>query len=226
MSATLLLSLIGIALLDSLNPSLFLAQFYLLTTPRPVPRLLAYIAGVLLVNFGGGVLVLGGLRTLVANLLSALSGDALNGLLLVLGLAILAFGLWLRAHPTGGGEAKKPRSLRPVHAFALGTVVMLNEITTALPYFVAIERIAQGRLGAVTSLLALVLYNAVFALPLLGFLGLFVAYRRRFAAHLQRINRAIQVWMPRAIAYASILFGAALALNAAAYLLTGTPLFG
>ncbi|HEU4324350.1 MAG TPA: hypothetical protein VFS21_14450 [Roseiflexaceae bacterium] len=58
MSLALLATIGGIALLDSLNPSLFLAQFYLLTTARPVPRILSYIGGVVAANFLGGLLFL------------------------------------------------------------------------------------------------------------------------------------------------------------------------
>jgi len=217
MTATLFLSLLGIAFLDSLNPSLFLAQFYLLTTPRPVPRILSYIAGVLLVNFGGGLLILAGVRTLVANLLSSWSGDTLRGLQLALGLAILAFGLWFRID-AAEGEGRKPRSLQPIHTFALGMGVMLNELTTALPYFVAIERIAQAQLSAAGNLLALGAYNLVFGLPLLGFLLLVVTFRRRFASVLERVTRAVRLWMPRLVKWGS-LFGAVLALDAAVYFL-------
>ena len=219
MTATLFLSLLGIAFLDSLNPSLFLAQFYLLTTPRPVPRILSYIAGVLLVNFAGGLLILAGVRTLVANLLGSWNGDTLRGLQLALGLAILAFGLWFRLD-AAGGEAKKPRSLQPIHTFALGMGVMLNELTTALPYFVAIERIAQAQLSVAGKLLALGAYNLVFSLPLLGFLLLVVTFRRRFASVLERVTRAVQVWTPRLVKWGSVLIGAVLAMDAAAYFLS------
>lgn len=225
MTPTLLLSLIGIAFLDSLNPSLFVAQFYLLTTPQPVPRILSYIAGVLVVNFGGGVLLLGGVGRFVADLLDALSGDVLHGLQLALGLALVLFGLYFRAS-AAGGEARKPRSLRPLHTFALGAAVMLNEITTALPYFVAIERIAQARLDLLGNLLALGIYNVIFAVPLLAFLLLLVLFRQRFAAQLARVSQAVQVWTPRVVKYGALLFGAGLALNAAAALLSGTALFG
>ena len=146
MPIALLLSLIGIAALDSLNPTRFVAQFSLPATPRPAPRILAYIAGVLAVNVAGGALILGGLGTAITRALDALSGTLLHGLQLALGLACLIFGLWYRARAAAMGEARKPRSLRPIHAFALGAAVMLNEIT-ALPYFIAIESSGSRRRG-------------------------------------------------------------------------------
>lgn len=225
MTTTLLVSLIGIALLDSLNPSLFAAQAYMLTTPKPVARVLSYIAGILLINFTGGLLVLGGVRTVVANILHSLSSTTIHGLLLALGLAILVFGLWMNAGSAAPGSAAAPRSLQPIHAFTLGAVVMLNEITTALPYFFAIEQIAQARQGIVANVLLLVVYNLVFGAPLFALLGWFVAYRQRFAAQIERITHAVQVWTPRVLKYGSIMFGGALMLHAGAYLITGTALF-
>jgi len=62
MNIGLLAALVGIAVVDSLNPSLFMGQFFLLTQPRPVPRSLQYIAGILTVNGMGGLLILAGIR--------------------------------------------------------------------------------------------------------------------------------------------------------------------
>lgn len=214
MDAPLFASLIGIALLDSMNPSLFIAQFYLLTTPHPVPRLLSYIAGIVLVNFTGGVLLLGGVQTVVTNLLSTISGDALKSMQLVIGLAIFGFGLWMKATGPGSDEVKKPRSLHPRHTFVLGMAVMLNEITTALPYFVAIERVVQAQLSGISNLVALIVYNVVFGAPLLAFVALFIIYRQRFAAQLNRITQVIQQWMPKVVKYGALLFGGVMAFDA------------
>lgn len=221
MSAALLAAVVGIALLDSLNPSLFVAQFYLLTTPQPVPRILSYIAGVVVANLAGGLLVLAGLRRFLGGVLGAVPAGVVHGVLLAVGLAILAFGLWYRAAPAPDAEVRTPRSLTPVSTFALGLVVMLNELTTALPYFVAIERIAQAGLGALGNVLALGVYNLVFAAPLLAFLGLFVLFRERFTGRLHRVNAWLRRWVPRIVKYGSVAFGGALAVYAAAALTLG-----
>ncbi len=207
MTLSLMLSLTGIAVVDSLNPSLFIAQFYLLTTPKPAARISAYIAGVLVVNFFGGLLVLGGVRTVVAEFFSSISPAVLSGGQLVLGVVLVIFGLWYSAAPQPQAEPKKPRSLLPVHTFLLGMVVMVNELSTALPYFLAIERIAQAQIDVATSVGALILYNGIFALPLFGFLALFLAYRSRFTRQIDAINRWIQKWMPRLLKYGALILG-------------------
>lgn len=225
MTGTLLLSIVGIGLVDSINPSLFIAQLYLLTTARPVPRVLSYIVGGVLAYFIGGVLILAGARTIVANWLAQSSPVLLYGLQLAIGLLILGFGLWLKTE-SRPQEVRKPRSLTLTSSFLLGIVVIGNEVTTALPYFVAIEQIAQANMGLSQNLLALLLYNAVFSLPLFAFLLIFLLFRQQWAGIIDRINQTIQRWMPYVMKWLAIVFGFVLVLNAAVFLLTGAPLFG
>jgi hypothetical protein len=207
MTPSLLLTLIGIGLVDALNPSLFVAQFYLLGTPRPAVRVLAFIAGVLVVMLGGGVLILAGFRTVIADFIAAVPQGMLLAAQLGLGAAALVFGLVYDARPAAVGAARKPVTASAWAAFLLGIVVMFNEITTALPYFVAIERIADARLSWLGNMVALVVYNFVFALPLFGFLGAFLALRQRFKAQVAAINAWMQRWMPRLLKGFSLVLG-------------------
>jgi cytochrome c biogenesis protein CcdA len=225
MTFALFLSLAGIAVLDSLNPSLFIAQFFLLTTPKPVPRILAYIAGIVAVYIGGGMLILLGLREVIATFFSGVSPESGAIGQLAIGLALLVFGLWFKAAPAAPGEGKKPRSLSLGAAFIFGIVVNVNELTTALPYFVALEQIGAARLDLLPSLVSLLFYNLIFSLPLFLFLALFIRYRERFTRQLNAITRWTQTWAPRIMKYAAIIFGAVLALNGAFYFLRGSPLF-
>jgi cytochrome c biogenesis protein CcdA len=225
MTGTLLLSIVGIGLLDSINPSLFIAQLYLMSTVRPVPRVLSYIAGGVLAYFIGGLLILTGARAIIVDWLAQSSPTLLYGLQLAVGLLILGFGLWLKteAQPP---EVRKPHSLTLTASFVLGIVVIGNEVTTALPYFVAIEQIAQAKMAMPQNLLALLLYNAVFSLPLFGLLLIFLLFRQQWAGIIDRINQSIQHWMPRIMKWLAIVFGAGLVVNAAVFLLTGTVLLG
>lgn len=224
MSVALLATIGGIALLDSLNPSLFLAQFYLLTTARPVPRLLSYIAGVVAANFLGGLLFLAGAQALILNLLARLNPSWLYGAGLALGIGLLVFGLWMPLTSQADEQPRQPRSLHPIHTFILGAAVMVNELTTALPYFVAIERITQAGLTLGMAIVLLAIYNLIFALPLFVFLALFAAYGSRFTAQTERISATIAIWAPRVIKYGSLLAGGLLALNAISFFVHGSGL--
>ncbi|MGG6268661.1 GAP family protein [Leptolyngbya sp. AN03gr2] len=53
----LLGTLAAIALLDSINPNAMAVQIYLLTTPRPIPRSIAFIFGDFLAAWIAGMLI-------------------------------------------------------------------------------------------------------------------------------------------------------------------------
>jgi len=212
MPASLLLAILAIAALDSLNPSLFLAEFFLLTTARPVLRTLSYICGVVLTNFLGGLLLLGGVRGLVSAWMISLSNETVLAAQLGLGVLFLGFGLLYRPGAQGAA-VRKPRSPHLFHAFALGALVMINELTTALPYFVAVERIAQAKMVPGWNLVALVFYNVVFSLPLFGFMLAYIALRERFAGYVEKISHGIQLWLPRILRGASVVVGIGLSAN-------------
>jgi cytochrome c biogenesis protein CcdA len=207
MTLSLILTLIGIGIVDSLNPSLFIAQFYLLTTPKPAPRILAYIFGVWVVMVVGGLLILSGFRTIVSQIINGIPPEVGVGLQLVVGVALVIFGLWYRAKPAEEGEAQKPHSYSLWAGFLLGMVVMINEISTALPYFIAIERIADAQLSWQENVFAILWYNMFFSLPLFAFLGGFLLLKDRFMQQINVINAWIRVWTPRILKYGALILG-------------------
>ncbi len=54
---SLLFSLVAIALLDSLNPNGIALQIYLLSTPRPIKRSLAFALGEYVAAIGAGIVL-------------------------------------------------------------------------------------------------------------------------------------------------------------------------
>lgn len=220
MTFALIVAIVVIAALDSLNPSLFLGQFYLMTTPNPVRRMGAYIAGLLTVNFVGGVLFLAGFTAFLAQLLARLSTDFVYATLLAIGVGLVIFGLWLRVtgeRPTGSNLIPSATTPGLLPTFGLGALIMLNELTTALPYVAAIERISAAGLPWASSIVLLLLYNLVFSLPLLLFLVLFIRLRVRFTAQIERISNGVHVWTLRIFKYGALVAGIALIAGAGLY---------
>jgi cytochrome c biogenesis protein CcdA len=214
MTPALILVVVGIAVFDSLNPSLFLGQFYLMTTANPLRRIWSYIAGLLTVNYLGGVLFLSGFSVLLGRFFAQLDLDLVLWLLLALGIGLVFFGLQLRVTPAQ--LPKREVLVRDARggilgSFGLGALIMLNELTTALPYLAAIERIAAADLTWAGNLLMLAVYNLIFGLPLLLFLALFVKMRGRFTAQIARISAAVHLWTLRIFKYGSLAGGALLA---------------
>jgi cytochrome c biogenesis protein CcdA len=214
-SLPLLGTIAGIAVIDSLNPSLFVGQFVIFATSRPVPRTLAYIGGIITANYLGGVLLTAGIRALIGGIVALISPLVMLALQFGIGLGLVAFGVIYQAKPLPAQAPDDPnrRSRAGLWgAFIFGVIVMGNELTTALPYFVAAERIAAAELGLAGNLIVLAIYNLVFALPLFGFLGGFVLVRDRFTAQIERINAWVRVWAPRITRYGALILGAGLIL--------------
>lgn len=214
MTTALFFSIIGLALLDSLNPSLFVTQFYLLTTERPLPRILSYIAGVIVINLGAGLLVLAGFQVVFAELISQISSSLWWTLELLVGIGLIVVGLWMRRKKTTSAAVQQPRSLRPIHTFLLGMAITLQEVTTAAPYLVAIERISQAELPTLNNLLMLVVYNAIYVAPLLAVVGTFLTAGTPLLHRLDGINHAINRWLPRLVTYLCLLLGSVLTIDA------------
>jgi hypothetical protein len=213
MTLTLAGSLIGIALIDSFNPSLFFGQFLLFATHRPVPRLIAYLLGLLTVNYLGGVAFVAGMRALVGDVVASIAPTTGALILLALGVGAFAFGVWYRPKPADmNAGARVPLNLAMAYGF--GMVVMVQELTTAMPLVVAAERIAAAEMGWGWNLAALALYNLIFAGPLFAFVGAFVFLRERFTVHLDRISAWISVWGPKMGKYFALWGGLALAVYA------------
>jgi cytochrome c biogenesis protein CcdA len=228
MNIPFLIGMGGLAIFDSLNPSLFIAQFFLLTTPSPTKRVIAYIAGIYTVYFLGGLLIIGGARTLILSLVSGFTPTHLYLIQLAVGLLLLGFAIYLFVKPQGAAmnaDAKKPRSLHPIHSFVLGSVVIFNELTTALPYFVAIERIVDAQLTALEIVLVLAIYNLIFVVPLFIFLWLFLRSRERFTHQIEGFNRGLNKWLPRILRYGCLILGVIAAADAVVFLTRGAPLF-
>ncbi|MCC7208212.1 MAG: GAP family protein [Anaerolineae bacterium] len=193
MSLTLLAPLIGIALVDSFNPTIIAIQVLLLAAARPVARTLAYLAGVFTLNTAAGFLIVAGLGAVIQDLF-ANPGPVDYLIQLVLGVVLVAIGLIFRFQSDEQETRRLPGWLTgPVGAFMLGGIAILGELPTALPYLAGIEQITRARLDTAGNLLALGLYNFIYCLPLVGILALFLAVRQRVAPIFARIN----AWMKR-----------------------------
>ena len=88
--------------------------------------------------------------------------------------------------------------------------VTLLEAPTALPYIAAIERIAQARLSFYDLAGVLSIYNLVFVMPLIGLLGIYIAFQERRTELLKRINQSITKWTPKILRVLLLVTGSVL----------------
>lgn len=194
----LLVSVFGLALLDSVNPSALAVTLYLLATQRSsTPKVLAYVAAVFCTYLVAGALLMLGLDE-AAGYVDGPFAYALQG---VVGTALLAYAVFAPAE-RGEGKTRTPRSRGFAAVFLLGVTVTAIEFSTAFPYLGAIALLTRADLAVEGWLPVLVAYNVLFVLPPFLLLvsyrffgarlrGLFERYRGRF----QGGSRATMLWI-------------------------------
>ena len=164
--------MLGIAVLDSINPSTIAPALALATGSHPSRALAAFTTGVFAVSTVGGlVLTLGPARSILQSLAKPSAHTRHVGEL-VLGIFLLAVAaaLWRfrsRIWSRSAGTARRARS-----AGAVGAAIMAVELPTAVPYLGAMLAVAQTTRSAVTETILILAYNVVFVAPLLALLVL------------------------------------------------------
>jgi cytochrome c biogenesis protein CcdA len=211
-----------IALIDSINPNAVAVQVYLLSTPKPVMRSLAFILGDFTAAMIAGLIFTFGVAQIFASMFGWIS-DWLLILQLILGIVSLWVGFNLR-RLIPQPETKQPRSLKPIHTFWFGLTMALIEAPTALPFLAAIERIIQANLPILETIAALTLYCVIFVLPLVILLAAYIVLRDRASGFIHASQSAIAIWFPRIFQIILILLGIVLILDSALHFI-GRSLF-
>jgi cytochrome c biogenesis protein CcdA len=188
--AALLIGLLGLALVDSLNPSAIGVTVYLLLAEgRYAARVLTYLSGVFVTYLGIGVLLLLGVTAVADKVAPVLESRPAYGAQLAIGAAMLAYAILA---PGKGKTATRraPHSVRPAALFLLGVTVSILEFSTALPYLGAIALLSRAHLPLALAVGLLATYTAVMLMPPLLML---VAYARLHG----RLSHRLQRWQQR-----------------------------
>jgi cytochrome c biogenesis protein CcdA len=217
---TLLGPLVAIAALDSLNPTAIALQIYLLSTPRPVARSIAFIIGVFVAYWTAGFLVLLGLRNLIMRVIAGANlsfpEPHIYTLQFLIGLTLLAVGLSMETS-TQGETLKRPKKLTSERTFLLGMAVTMMDFPTALPCLAAIEQIARAKLNLLSIMGVLGIYNLVFVVPQIILLTIYMGFHQQSITLLHRINRAIAIWSPKILRALLLGLGILLIVDSLAY---------
>jgi cytochrome c biogenesis protein CcdA len=211
-----------IALIDSINPNAVAVQVYLLSTPQPVVRSLAFILGDFTAAMIAGLILAFGIAQIFVSLFGQI-GDGLLILQFILGMVLLWAGLNIR-RLMQQPQTKQPRSLKPIQTFWFGLTMALIEAPTALPFLAAIERITRANLSVLETIAAITLYCVVFVLPLVILLAAYIFLRDRASSFIQASQRTISNWFPKIFKVVLILLGIVLILDSALHL-AGYSLF-
>jgi cytochrome c biogenesis protein CcdA len=188
----LLPAIVGLAVVDSINPSALLATIVLLLRGRAARPLVAvYLVAVLVTYFAIGLALTLGLGLTPQ---AAIESDAAYLAQGVLGAGMLAYAVLApnrRGRPGAVEHRRLPTASRPLAVFALGTAVTILELPTALPYLGAIGAITRADLAVADWLPLLMLYNLIFVLPPVVLLAGHVALDQRAEVVLGRLRQRL-----------------------------------
>ncbi|SDE16222.1 GAP family protein [Streptomyces prasinopilosus] len=199
MNTGLLLSLAGLALLDSASMGTLFIPIWLMLSPARVGmgRILVYLASIAVFYFGVGLLVVLG-----ADAVFSAAGDALESrtalwiqLVIGVGLFLLSFRFAPKKGEAGGRDASsrwrersETRSASVLWIVGLALLAALVEVATMLPYLGAIGMLTTSGLDGAAVVALLAGYCVIMILPALVLLVARTMARDRMQPPLDRLN--------------------------------------
>ena len=223
MTLALAAALLGIALVDSLNPSALVVTTLLLSGPKPVRRSLAYITGIAVTYFAVGVAVALGASDVLSAALEAVRRPAVGfGIEALLALLLVGFAL-RRPRPAQGPPRIRGTSLPA--AFLTGVTITAVESTTALPYIGALTALVRAEVPLGTMLVALLVYVLVFVLPPLLLVAVQAVRPGMANVAVSRVRGWLQVLDTRIVRRLVLLLGLLMLADASVYFVRGDAAF-
>ncbi|MGY1698450.1 GAP family protein [Geodermatophilus sp. SYSU D00766] len=215
MSGELLAGLVGLALLDSVNPATILGVALILLSPVAHPGRVAllYVAGAYATVLAAGTALYLGAGTLADALQGGTVWIRRAALALAAVLLLVAAVRRLRTRPRR--EVRLPPWFGTWTALPAGVLVTAADLPNAFPYLVAIERLLAAAVPALPAVGLLAGYALVYCLPCLVLLAAGLSHGQRVRDRLQALRRraagdgTVRASVPKA----ALLVGAAFAVG-------------
>lgn len=202
----LLLTLTPISLLDSMSavPIAVIPLAIILNGRQPLLGSIGFISGGFVSYFLFGILLLMGVDTFIdkyAEMFISYVKSEPNFVELViqiiLGFVMIYFASQFSKKVPQGSSTRTREyqtDITPLQAFTISATINIIGMWGALPYFAAIAQILKANLDTVPMISSLVYYNAIFALPLIGFIILRAVLGDRAQGALDKITRFFTHW--------------------------------
>jgi cytochrome c biogenesis protein CcdA len=187
----LLALVIGVGLVDSLNPTTLVPGLYLAAGKNPAKALGGFIAGFFATNLVAGVLVALGPGKYLLDLFPHPGTNAKHLIEITVGgvLIVLAGILWVKRHSVAKHVSNTDRLQRS--SLVVGAGIAIVEFPTAIPYLAVIAAIVESGRGIPTQVVLLAIFNFCFLLPLFAILGLRVLAGERARGWLERMKAGV-----------------------------------
>jgi cytochrome c biogenesis protein CcdA len=168
---SLAIAVVAIALPDCINPSLIAAQLLLAAGQHPARRTTEFALAVFTVTLLVGFALALGLGDLILSVVPKPGATVKYALFTAAGVVLVVGGtfVWIRRKALGGsGPSRDGADHSRGSPVLIGAGIAALELLTAFPYFAAIAMIAGSSVGTAGKVSLLVLYCAVYTLPLIG----------------------------------------------------------
>ncbi|MEM7225657.1 MAG: GAP family protein [Pseudomonadota bacterium] len=227
----LLFILIPIALLDSTSiiPLCIVLLIVLLSGPGPLIRSSMLIAGIFVTYLACGLLILFGLDSLF----DALEAYAMRvwqnpnawELLfqILVGLVLLAVAWRMTRKTPKSADKPATAGMTGTQAFTAGVGLTIVGLPGAVPYFGAINLIIRDELTFAQEIVALVVYNIFFVVPLAAIVVLRQVMGEASQSLLERVRAVFDTWGTRVVIALIVALGAVLVADGLGWFL-GYPL--
>lgn len=194
MTWALIIALTGLAVADSLNPFTVAAQAYLLGTPRPMARSLAFLLTTYVVYAAGGVLLLEGWSAFYRYLAPLIPSWGLSAGEIALGLLLAGATVWAWRKARNGTPFSPPAQMTISATIVFAVVSTAADFSSALPYFAAVNRLAGSDTSRLAQLGAIGWYNLIYVAPLILLVGAKLALSDESSAAVFGRARTIIDW--------------------------------
>lgn len=189
LTLAIVISIIGLAALDSINPLELLAALFIFTIKKPVSRFFPYVVAIFSLHFLVGFILYYTLHFILnLNIFDSPIFD--RSLEIIAGIFLIIVGIKMKKH--NKSTIKKVLNPKPIYTFLLGLGITASALPSSAVYFSALGIIANDDLGFSSLALLLFIYNIIFILPLFILLLIYLLLRKRSEKIFAKIRNFIQ----------------------------------
>ena len=200
----MIVSVIGLALLDCLNPATIATMAVLLPLVKKVHHALFFLGSTFITYYLGGLILYFGVDQFLSTFFTRVFDQYANIIFFAeVALGILLFGVslakliqqvksrhWIgkKQDPSATIEIK---TLHPFGIFMFGVGSTISDLPTAFPLLILIGRLSETRPSMIDLLILLFLYVLIYVFPLILLYAIFLKTQQKM--------KALGVWFQKAI---------------------------
>ncbi|MEK4520829.1 GAP family protein [Psychrobacillus sp. FSL W7-1457] len=191
MNVEILLIIIGLALIDTLSPTVIgITLYLLLREQRKLYRLLiVYLMTVAILYFLFGSALLLGISLSISFLQGLFQNRVISWTIFLTGIILFILSFYMPKRKAA--VTSLPSIINSSSMIFLGVITFLIEGSTALPYFAAIGLMSTSNLNLFEWIPILILYNLIMVLPSLLLMIFYKLFSRLLNPLLQKLNNRL-----------------------------------